>query len=80
MNEKELIEKQNDLLTRAEEVMNKAKEEKRELTPDEMQELAEIRDDIRRIKEALGLDREFKELKENESSISICFLEFKRFL
>ena len=52
MNEKELIEKQNDLLTRAEEVMNKAKEEKRELTPDEMQELAEIRDDIRRIKEA----------------------------
>ena len=65
MNEKELIEKQNDLLTRAEEVMNKAKEEKRELTPDEMQELAEIRDDIRRIKEALGLDREFKELKEN---------------
>lgn len=65
MNEKELIEKQNDLLTRAEEVMNKAKEEKRELTPDEMQELAEIRDDIRRIKEALGLDREFKELKQN---------------
>lgn len=65
MNEKELIEKQNDLLTRADEVMNKAKEEKRELTPDEMEELAEIRDDIRRIKEALGLDREFKELKEN---------------
>ena len=65
MNTKELIEKQNDLLTRAEEVMNKAKEEKRELTPDEMQELAEIRDDIRRIKEALGLDKDFKELKEN---------------
>lgn len=68
MNEKELIEKQNDLLTRAEEIMNKAKEEKRELTPDEMEELAEIRDDIRRIKEALGLDREFKELKENACS------------
>ncbi len=65
MNEKELIEKQNDLLTRADELFNKAKEEKRELTPDEMQELAEIRDDIRRIKEALGLDREFKELKKN---------------
>ena len=41
-------------------------EEKRELTPDEMQELAEIRDDIRKIKMALGLDRDFKELKENE--------------
>ena len=62
MNEKELIEKQNDLLERAETVLNKAKEEKRELTPDEMQELAEIRDDIRRIKEALGLDRDIKEL------------------
>lgn len=65
MNEKELIEKQNDLMTRADELFNKAKEEKRELTPDEMEELAEIRDDIRRIKEALGLDREFKELKKN---------------
>lgn len=65
MNEKELIEKENDLMTRADELFNKAKEEKRELTPDEMQELAEIRDDIRRIKEALGLDREFKELKKN---------------
>lgn len=65
MNEKELIEKQNDLMTRADELFNKAKEEKRELTPDEMQELAEIRDDIRRIKEALGLDRDFKEIKQN---------------
>lgn len=65
MNEKELIEKQNDLMTRADELFNKAKEEKRELTSDEMQELAEIRDDIRRIKEALGLDREFKDLKKN---------------
>ena len=54
MNVKELIEKQNDLMTRAEATLNKAKEEKRELTPDEMQELAEIRDDIRKIKEMLG--------------------------
>lgn len=66
MNEKELIEKQNDLMTRADELFNKAKEEKRELTPDEMEELAEIRDDIRRIKEALGLDRDFKDLKQND--------------
>lgn len=65
MNTKELIEKQNDLLTRAEATLNKAKEEKRELTLDEMQELAEIRDDIRKIKEMLGLDADFKELKEN---------------
>ncbi len=64
-NFKELIEKQNDLMTRAEATLNKAKEEKRELTPDEMQELAEIRDDIRKIKETLGLDDEFRKLKEN---------------
>ena len=59
---KALIEKQNDLLTRADEVLNKAKEEQRELTDDEAQELAEIRDDIRKIKETLGLDDDFREL------------------
>lgn len=53
--EKELNEKKNDLITRAEEVLNKAKGEKRELTPDEAQELAEIRDDVRKIKETLEL-------------------------
>lgn len=53
--EKELNEKKNDLITRAEEVLNKAKGEKRELTSDEAQELAEIRDDIRKIKETLEL-------------------------
>ena len=53
--EKELIEKKNDLITRADEVLAKAKEDCRELTPDEMQELAEIRDDVRKIKETLEL-------------------------
>ena len=53
--EKELNEKKNDLITRAENVLNKAKGEKRELTPDEAQELAEIRDDVRKIKETLEL-------------------------
>lgn len=63
---KHLIEKQNDLITRAEEVLNKAKEEKRELTPDEAQELAEIRDDVRKIKETLKLDDDFRELMPKE--------------
>lgn len=62
MNEKELIEKKNDLITRAEETFKKAKDENRELTDDEMQELAEIRDDVRRIKKALGLNDDFKEM------------------
>ena len=65
MNIKELTEKQNDLLTRADAILDKAKTENRELTPDEMQELAEIRDDVKKIKEMLGLDRDLKELKEN---------------
>ena len=47
--EKELIEKKNDYITRADEVLNKAKEEKRELTEAEAEELAEIRDNVRRI-------------------------------
>lgn len=59
---KELIEKKNDLITRAEDVLNKAKEEKRELTPDEAAELAEIRDNVRRIVEMMKFDDDFREL------------------
>ena len=58
--EKELMEKKNDLITRADEVLGKAKDEKRELTDAEAQELAEIRDNVRRIMETLKL----KEIKE----------------
>lgn len=50
---KELTEKKNDLITRAEGVLEKAKKENRELTEDEAKEIAEIRDDIRRIKATL---------------------------
>ena len=63
---KDLVEKQNDLLTRADEVLNKAKEEKRELTEDEAMELAEIRDDVKKIKETLGLEKEFKDMDKKE--------------
>lgn len=63
---KYLIEKRNDLITRAEEVLNKAKEEQRELTDAEAQELAEIKDDVRRIKETLGLEDDFREMAEME--------------
>lgn len=59
MNTKELVEKKNDLITRAEETLNKAKEEKRELTDAEMAELAEIRDNVRKIVKALDLDEFF---------------------
>lgn len=59
MNQKELIEKKNDLITRAEETLNKAKAEKRELTDAEMAELAEIRDNVRKIVKALDIDEFF---------------------
>jgi len=60
---KDLVEKVNDLMKKADEMLNKAKLEKRELTPDEMQELAEIRDDVMRIKKALGLEKEFDDMR-----------------
>lgn len=63
---KMLEEKKNDLITRAEEVLNKAKSEKRELTDAEAQELAEIKDDVRRIKETLKLDDDFREMLDAE--------------
>ncbi len=56
MNQKELLEKKNDLVTRAEETLNKAKAENRELADAEMAELAEIRDKVRKIVKALDLD------------------------
>ena len=63
---KEKIERQNDLITRAEEILNKAKEEKRELTDDEAQELAEIRDDVRKIKEFLKFDDDFRAMEKTQ--------------
>lgn len=59
---KELMEKKNDLITRAEETLNKAKAEKRELTDAEAAELAEIRDNVRRIIDTMKLDDDFREL------------------
>jgi hypothetical protein len=59
-------EKMNELITRAESIADSAKKEKRELTPDEMQELAEIRDDVKKIKEALGLDDDYRALEDTE--------------
>ena len=64
--EKELIEKKNDMITRAEEVLNTAKIEKRELTEDEAAELAEIRDNVRRIIETLKLKGDFDKMENKE--------------
>ena len=63
---KYLEEKKNDKITRAEEILNNAKAEQRELTEDEAMELAEIRDDVKKIKEALGLEDDIRELLDEE--------------
>lgn len=63
--EKELIEKKNDLVERFEKVMNEAKEQKRELTEAEAEELAEIRDNVRRIMKTLELKGEFDKMEGN---------------
>ncbi len=63
---KEKQEKVNDLITRAEDVLNLAKNEKRELTEAEAQELAEIKDDVRKIKEFLQMDDDFREMEKME--------------
>lgn len=59
---KDLVEKKNDLITRAEEVINAAKAEKRELTEAEAAELAEIRDNVRRIMRHLELVDDIDEM------------------
>ena len=66
---KELIEKKNDLITRAEDVLAVAKAEKRELTEDEAAELAEIRDNVRKIIETLKLDEDFREMEKEEMEV-----------
>lgn len=72
-NVKGLEEKKNDLIVRAEEILNDAQGAKRELTDAEAQELAEIRDDVRKIKEALKIAEELheekKELKEEGEAL-----------
>ena len=60
-----LEEKKNDLITRAEELVKAS--ETRELTPDEAQELAEIRDDVKAIKEAMGLEDDMREILKDEA-------------
>lgn len=66
-NTKAKTEKLNDLITRAESIVNTAEAEKRELTDAEAQELAEIRDDVKKIKDFLGIVDDIDEAREAES-------------
>lgn len=63
-----LTEKKNDLIKRAENIVNTAKTEKRELTEDEAAELAEIRDNVRKIMDHLKLIDDIEELDREDAN------------
>jgi HK97 family phage major capsid protein len=63
-NIKAKTEQMNDLITRAESIVNTAEVEKRELTDAEAQELAEIRDNVKAIKDYLGIDKDLDDAME----------------
>lgn len=63
---KELIEQKNELATRAEEILNLAKSEKRALTDEEAKVMNEINDNVKRIIETLKLEDDFRKVDEME--------------
>ena len=63
-NIKAKTEQMNDLITRAESIVNTAEVEKRELTDDEKEELAEIRDMVKDIKDFLGITSDIDSARE----------------
>lgn len=67
--EKSQKEKKNDLIVRAKGIVTKAETEERELTDAEAQELAEIRDDVRKIKEKLELLEEIDTMDDKEIKV-----------
>lgn len=66
MSYKNLVELKNDKIEKAEKIIADAEVNKRELTEDEAAELAEIRDDVKRIKEALKISDELDDSKEKQ--------------
>lgn len=66
MSYKNLVELKNDKINQAENILADAEVNKRELTEDEAKELAEIRDDVKRIKEALKISDELDDSKDKK--------------
>lgn len=66
MSYKNLVELKNDKINQAEKILADAEMNKRELTEDEAAELAEIHDDVKRIKEALKIGDELDDSKEKQ--------------
>lgn len=66
MSEKEMLERQNDLITRAEEILDSAKAEQRELNDEEIAEITSAKEEVRRIKETLNLENEVRAMEKSE--------------
>lgn len=66
MSEKEMLERQNDLITRAEEILDSAKAEQRELNDEEIAEITSAKEEVRRIKETLSLEEEVRSMEKME--------------
>lgn len=66
MSYKNLVELKNDKINQAEKILADAEVNKRELTPDEAAELDEIRDDVKRISEALKIGDELDDSKDKQ--------------
>lgn len=66
MSYKNLMELKNDKINQAEKILADAEVNKRELTEDEAAELAEIRDDVKRIKDALKIGDELDDSKDKK--------------
>lgn len=66
MSYKNLVELKNDKINQAEKILADAEVNKRELTEDEAAELAEIRDDVKRIKDALKIGDELDDSKDKQ--------------
>lgn len=66
MSYKNLVELKNDKINQAEKILADAEVNKRELTEEEAEELAEIRDDVKRIKEALMIGDELDDSEDKQ--------------
>jgi len=66
MSMKYLEEKKNDYITRSEEILNAAKAEERELTAEELKELDEINENVKKIVRALEIDKALEDEKTME--------------
>lgn len=67
MNEKGLIEKKNDLITRSEDILSLAKAQERELTNEEMDTLEQIQDEVKKIDREMEIRRSMSGLEKTDA-------------